>query len=604
MEALNGSLRSWNAIGPTSFPDPERQRNRYEVGEPHQVWFTVWSLVFICRQCGMVHYYLDIGRLLTVNERLRCMRCKQPDILKQVPFAYVCECGRIETVFIPKHVPGHTIRLIDKGGFQESSWFCEECRVHLRKDARAGLGFRRCECGPKKFKRGIRLDDSGIYYSQTLSLVDIEPQALDRWKENVRFSDLLLGAVLRIPSYQPSHILDLARWKPASADLSPEMKAMKAMLIQGGKSEAAADAMVRKAAQQAGADPYVVYDAELEPYRSGACARDWKSVRRTVEYVFVRDEPSSAGIALDALIEDAQRNSDTTTVERLTEQKRIAAELGLVRLQVVQALPILLAGIGYSRRFAGPQPVGDGDQAKVASLRAFPTQNGKIPIYVARNTTEALLYEIDPWRMAAFLSLNGVETISPAATSSEQAIRAWLLEQCVPLIERGESHLTLMNYEQEHGISVHEPSALVFGVIHTLSHVLKATAYRYVGIDGDALSEYLFPAHLSGLLYVSTHVEFTLGGIDSVFRSNMTQWLGSARDYAGRCSFDPVCSTSGGACLACLYPKFGCAHFNRTVSRAFLFGGKVSGRPGLVTGFWSPAVALKADQLRGKQASL
>jgi hypothetical protein len=382
------------------------------------------------------------------------------------------------------------------------------------------------------------------------------------------------------------------------------MKAMKTMLIQAGSDEAGAEAMVRKAAQQAGADPYVAYDSELQPYRAGACARDWKSVRRTVEYVFVRDEPSSAAIPLQSLIEDALRNGDTSSAERLTEQQRIAAELGLVRLQIVQALPILLAGIGFSRRFASPQPVGEGDQAKVASLRAFPTQNGKIPIYVARNTTEALLYEIDPWRMASFLNLNGNGPVPAAATNSEQALRAWLMEQCVPLIERGESHLVLMNYEQERGIAVHEPSALAFGVIHTLSHVLKATAYRYVGIDGDALSEYLFPAHLAGLLYASAHVEFTLGGIDSVFRSNMTQWLGSARDYAGRCSFDPVCSTSGGACLACLYPKFGCAHFNRTVSRAFLFGGKVSGRAQSVTGFWSPAVAKQAEQLRALGAAV
>ena len=124
--------------------------------------------------------------------------------------------------------------------------------------------------------------------------------------------------------------------------------------------------------------------------------------------------------------------------------------------------------------------------------------------------------------MAAFLALNSHEKITSSATKSEQSIRAWLLEQCVPFIERGESHLVLMNYEQERGIVVHESSALVFGVIHTLSHVLKATAYRYVGIDGDAVSEYLFPAHLAGLLYASAHVEFTLGGIDSVFRSNMT----------------------------------------------------------------------------------
>jgi hypothetical protein len=144
------------------------------------------------------------------------------------------------------------------------------------------------------------------------------------------------------------------------------------------------------------------------------------------------------------------------------------------------------------------------------------------------------------------------------AIKSTASARAWLLGRMNRLVETGESHLVLKSFEQEVGISVDEPSALVFGVLHTISHVLKATAHRYVGTDADSLAEYLFPAHTAGLLYVSSHVEFTLGGIDSVFRGNLTQWLGSARDYAGRCSFDPVCARSGGACSACLYPKFGC----------------------------------------------
>ena len=40
--------------------------------------------------------------------------------------------------------------------------------------------------------------------------------------------------------------------------------------------------------------------------------RDWTSVRRTIEYVFVRDEPSSAAVTLDGLIEDARSNGDVS----------------------------------------------------------------------------------------------------------------------------------------------------------------------------------------------------------------------------------------------------------------------------------------------------
>lgn len=602
-EALRAMLAFWRAVGLTGFPDPDRQANRYEVGEPHQVWFTVWPIVFTCRSCGMVHYYADIPKLLSVNTTLSCMKCKKQSQLRQVPFAYVHECGRLDSVFIPGGHRGHTIKLINKGSFQESYWLCEDCRIPLRRDARAGLGFRSCECAPKKAKRGLLLEDSRGYYSQTLALVDIEPKAIERWKDNSRFSDLLLAGCLRLPCYRPGDLLDLAAWKPASGDLSPELRAMRHLLISQGMPETQANAIARQAAQQAGADPWAAYQAALTPHRTGACARPWQTIRRTVEYMFVRDEPSSAAIPLDQLIQEANDTRDSAAVTRLTDQKTLAAQLGLTRLQIVQALPILLAGVGYSRYFPAPQAAGDGDQAPQVSLRPFPSKNGKVPIYEARNTTEALLYELDPWRLAAFLSLNLRVPVPDSATATEPALRAWLLDQSAPLAERGESHFSLTTFETEAGLTVHPPSALLFGVIHTMSHVLKATAHRYVGIDGDALAEYLFPAHAAGLLYVSNHVEFTLGGIDSVFRANMSQWLGSARDYANQCSFDPVCSTSGGACLACLYPKFGCAHFNRTLSRSFLFGGTIVGRPEPVIGFWSPAVTAEANKFLAKRTA-
>jgi hypothetical protein len=595
--ALKKVLEFWQAIGPTGFPDPERQSTRYQVGEPHQVWFTVWPYVFTCRQCGRVHWYKDLGKLLSVNDRLGCMSCRGQDQLVQVPYAYVHECGRLDSVFIEKGHIGHTIKLVNKGGFQESYWFCEQCRHPLRRNPRDGLGFRRCECAPKKAMRGVLLEDSRAYHSQTFALVDVEPKSLERWKENQRFSDLLLAGSLRIPSYRASHIQDLVTWKPTVGGLSPDLQVMKEILIKQGTSPVEAEVMVQQAARQAADDPWRTYDSEMQPYRTGACARNWGDVRRTVEYIFVRDEASSAAISLDQLIKEAVARNDVASVQQLTEHLEISQQLGIANMQIVQALPILLAGIGYSRYYPSPQG-GDGDQAREVTLRPFASQSGKIPIYVARNTTEALLYEIDPWRLAAFLRLNLDLDVADPVGKSESAIRAWLMELCGPLIDRGESHLILMPFEERAELSVHEPSALIFGVLHTISHVLKATAHRYVGIDGDALSEYLFPAHQSGLLYVSNHVEFTLGGIDSVFRTNMTQWLGSARDYASRCSFDPVCSSSGGACLACLYPKFGCAHFNRTVSRAFLFGGYVAGHETPVTGFWTHAVATEASRLR------
>jgi hypothetical protein len=433
-------------------------------------------------------------------------------------------------------------------------------------------------------------------------LVEIEPKTLERWKENEHFPELLLSAVLRIPAYDRNHLLDLAAWKPSSASgLSPELQQMKAALVADlGMTEEQAEAMVRKSAKNT-ADPWSAYRRDLSEVQTNLTDFRWDESRRTVEYVFVRDEPSTAAISLSDLIRETESAGDRATSSRLAEERELAKKLGLVELRIVQALPILLAGYGYTRYFSSPQDSSDGSVPNVGQvvLRPYPLVEGKIPIYVARNTTEALLYELDPWRLAAFLKLNsGIEPPS-GAHKNEQAIRAWLLGQSIRLLQAGESHFRLMPFEIEAGLTVDDSSALSFGVLHTISHVLKATAHNYVGIDSDSLAEYLFPAHTAGLLYVSTHVEFTLGGMDSVFRSNLTQWLASARDYAGKCSFDPVCQRSGGACLACLYPKFGCSYFNRTVSRAFLVGGKIPGRDQPLVGFWDRLVVEEARKMAG-----
>jgi hypothetical protein len=376
---------------------------------------------------------------------------------------------------------------------------------------------------------------------------------------------------------------------------------MRTLLIASGKTEEEADALVREAARQSGGNAWEGIEKGLRSIRGLAGPHNWRAQRRTVEYVFVRDEPNMGSVSLDQLIAEAGSRDETDTVSRLTAEREMARQIGLVNLRIIQALPVLLAGIGYTRYRSMPGDANDQDAGSVADptrLRPYAEQDGKIPIYVARNTTEAILYELDPWRLAAFLATNSTTKIPDSATVSTPALRAWLLGLLGQLVTNGEAHLLLTRFERERGAVLDEVAALAFGALHTISHTLKATAHRYVGVDADALAEYLFPAHSIGMLYVSSQVEFTLGGVDAVFRANLTQWLGSARDFAGTCSFDPVCARTGGACLACLYPKFGCVHFNRTVSRAFLMGGNVPGREAALEGFWSTRVIDTASRLQ------
>src|SRR4051812_20403018 len=51
-EALTRKLQSWEAVGPTGFPDPMTRPGSYEVGEPFTVMYQLWPLVFVCKLCG------------------------------------------------------------------------------------------------------------------------------------------------------------------------------------------------------------------------------------------------------------------------------------------------------------------------------------------------------------------------------------------------------------------------------------------------------------------------------------------------------------------------------------------------------------------------
>ena len=401
--AVTSLLRSWDAISPDKFPDPSRQPARYAVGEPYQVVYTLFPLVFVCRNrnCGRVHFYSDLSRLSSVNSTLSCMSCKQRDILRQVPYVYVCECGRLDSISMQKHDRTHPIELIDKGSFRESFWRCKACGIPLSRDPREGLGFRRCECQPKKGKRGILLEDNRVYYAHSLTLVEIAPAALERWDSHPKFADLLLGAVLQIRAYRESHLQDLANYRGPTAELSPELRAMVDLMVAGGMGRDDAERMARQSSAQAGGDVWSSYEGDLKDLRTSIPQFDWATHRPTIEYVFVRDDPSIGARSLDGLASDSSAAGLSSNASRLLAEEGMARELGLVDLRIVQALPTVLAGVGYSRYSAFPRETSDGDDSEPggqrgADLRPFAETKNRIPIYVARNTTEALLYHLDP----------------------------------------------------------------------------------------------------------------------------------------------------------------------------------------------------------------
>ncbi|WP_136697337.1 hypothetical protein [Geodermatophilus dictyosporus] len=102
----------------------------------------------------------------------------------------------------------------------------------------------------------------------------------------------------------------------------------------------------------------------------------------------------------------------------------------------------------------------------------------------------------------------------------------------------------------------------VLTLVHSYAHRMIRQTAVFAGIDRDALNEYLVPSHLGFFLYASPRGDFVLGGLQSVFETNLNLLLDTVTTAESRCPLDPGCARGTGACSACL-------HLGETSCRAY-----------------------------------
>lgn len=587
-EALGHILHTWDAIRPDNFPDPKQFANKYEVGEPYQVHYILNPLVFVCRECKRVHWYENIDNLMRFNYGLNCRSCTSKGTLTQVPYMYIHECGRAESIFIPKHPKDHIIVMNNRGRFQESNWFCKTCNLPLTTPGKQGLGLRPCQCGPRKLKRGSTLQDPSVHYTRTISMVDTEDAILEQAEENTSLGESLLAGLLRTAHYQGRDFEDLIAPVPTTNEAQDRRDRVRQDLLSRGITDPQQLEMLLNVMESHLLTPQGDKQQSLRSEvhtlldpKSPLIVQAGTS-RPLLEYLFVRDHPRMQSYELKSLLELAFEQGDDLARARYESDKEMAERLGIVDLRVLEAFPLLLAAIGYSRVYSEPKP------GTTAMIRPFINNRPKIPIYAIQTTTEAMMFELDPWREAAWLIENGFVETPQVPFTDECHLRLWLLRQRELFLQQKEAHLEPLPWEKEQKYQeAYTTSAALFGLLHSLIHMLIIAASALVGFEADSLGEYLFPIAGAGVIYAAGHQEFTLGAIVSAFRMNLSYWLSAAYEAAQRCIYDPLCKSRGAACHACSYLRFSCPHFNRTLSRSFLLGGSVSGLPHDIVGYWS-----------------
>ena len=132
---------------------------------------------------------------------------------------------------------------------------------------------------------------------------------------------------------------------------------------------------------------------------------------------------------------------------------------------------------------------------------------------------------------------------------------------------------------------------MVFGLLHTLSHIALRQTALLCGLDKTSLSEYVIPRGLTFVVYSNHHFGATIGALTGLFEQSLVQWLGLVRD-SRRCIYDPVCFRRDCSCHVCTHlPETSCRFFNLNLSRAFLFGGHDREIGEIQTGFFDMAAA-------------
>lgn len=221
---------------------------------------------------------------------------------------------------------------------------------------------------------------------------------------------------------------------------------------------------------------------------------------------------------------------------------------GLEEIDFVDRFPILRAVFGFTR---------GGGQAGSQRLSTFRGMRDSLRVFADAGETEAYFLRLDPLRVARWLQEKGLMQVVPR---TKREARMEILRICV-FPARTED------------LDGETAGSAVLTLLHSFSHRFIRQLGILAGVDRESLAEHVLPHHLGVFVYATPRGEFVLGGLQSVFETELDRVLEQLVGAESRCPLDPACNRGGGACLACLHlGEPSCGYYNRFLDRNSMFG--------------------------------
>lgn len=553
--------------------DVLRNPGSFVLLDPVEVRAELFPKVFWCqnRSCGRI-----INYEAQENLNPQCRHCRSGSLV-QLRFVKVHRCGEIQPLLPPTCSRCKTNRhmALDTRSSERLTnfrWICRNRGCNTRLQLFAGA-CPSCQWDEVNLRNmDIEVHRAGrTYYPHTTVLLNLPNRDLD--------------AFLGVDGWQfiaAANFLDLPEVANRSlADFKPLAASGAAAPTTGGLTGSEIDALTQLlsrgeiTAEQLAQEVQTLHQRRRQEQQSTSSVGIAEAVVRRTGVT--RATWEQAGQELMEAVMPLEANTHVNLYDKEGEasyQPAIssARRLGLSRVTLLTDFPILTATYGYSRVDYTPNK---------CRLNPFPPQyehQGKYPIFVDQVQADAVLLSLNPQRLCAWLDRNGFPPTLPAGNDPERAQRAYFVQL-----------LTGVSFYETFGND--RPQArMVFGLLHTLSHLCVRQAALLCGLDSTSLSEYILPRALTLAVYSNHRAGATIGALTALFEQTLAEWLNSIRDTR-RCVYDPVCYDHEGSCHACTHlAETSCRFFNLNLSRAFLFGGHDQHLGEIEVGYFDPSL--------------
>lgn len=575
--AIEDEVRAWPPEQRRSFPNPlTTKANSFILIDPLSVSAEMFPRVFWCKKCGQIYDYTGDAKSSGVPASANCPKCKKGK-LTQLRFVRVHRCGALLPLTPPlcRKCKSKANMALDTRGSERISnfrWICLKCNI-----TSSVFGGSCPQCSwdtpipnirdPKTMSIEVHRAGS-TFYAHHVTLLNQPGSKLSAFLGISEWPEIAAASYLEFPEIADKPLLDFVRYISPNSNGEVEFKLTdtdKADLRAKGYSDAKIEEFQQMQAQlrpkrRQEATPAIIATALTE--RTGVRREVWIGAGQDMLEAVLPMQTGNVRLLSDS------------TETGLNKAYNLAQRMGLDRVALIADFPITTATYGYSRVDYQPGK---------CFINPFPPDRdhgGKFPIFVDLLQADAVMLRLDADRVCRWLEANGWQVKLPRGTGQDPLRRqAYFVE-------------LFDNVQLRETISNSNPNVrMVFGLLHTLSHICVRRAALLCGLDRTSLNEYVLPRALSFAVYSSHRFGATIGALTALFEQSLAEWLTQVVD-SRYCVYDPMCADQGGSCHACMHlAEISCQFFNLNLGRSFLFGGRDPELGEIRVGYFDPSLA-------------